>query len=138
MIEAYLSAAGITIKTESMEEEAWNEFIADPNNDWDFYMGYPSLNNTPVLLNDNVMKTWYNSPEKDALLEALSGQLAGSADYMATWDQLAEQMVDDCAVVVLGQSKLEWFMSEDLNFDYEGRLPFLWNAYWTNPADHAK
>jgi len=136
MIESYLKKAGINVKVSTMEMEAYEEHIASAANDWDFFMGYPSLNDTPVLLNDNVMQTYYLSAEKDALLSTLKTQIAGSDEYMATWNELASQMVDDCAIVILGQSKLEWFMNSDLYFDYDGRLPFLWNAYWGNPEAH--
>lgn len=138
MIESYMRNANINCKIEIMEDDAWVEYYSTATNDWDFYLGFTTLADSPSLLNDNYMKNWYNSEAKDALLAELCSQVTGSAGYLETWDKLATQIVDDCAVVVFAQSKLDWFLGEDLNFTYEGRLPYLYNAYWTNPEEHSK
>lgn len=138
MVDSYMRKAGINVEVKTMEDDAWVEFYSAASNDWDFYLGFPSLADSPSLLNDNYMKNWYNSAAKDALLTELCGQVTGSADYLQTWDKLATQIVDDCAVVIFAQSKLDWYLGEDLHFTYEGRLPYLYNAYWTNPQNHGK
>lgn len=136
MIGAYLDAAGISYEVVSKEETAYKEFIGDPNNDWDFYFWYPTLANTPTMLDNNLLYTNYNSAEKDALIEELRGMVVGSEEYVAKWNELANMMVDDCATAYLATSNLLWFKNQDLNLNYEGKTPYFYNTYWTNPEDH--
>ena len=136
MVDAYLKAAGINTEMTVMESNAYNEFRGDPNNDWDFYFGVPALNNTPVLLSDTIMKTDYKSDVKDQLLAELNKLPAGSAAYIAKWEELAKQMVDDCAVIAFGRPLSYSILNAEVQFD-NGRT-YYFNAYWENPADHTK
>lgn len=138
LICGYLDAAGIKYKINMMEQTAWEEFVANPENAWDIQYSYLSMANTPTMLNDNLMKVNYNSAQKDTLMAELNGMKAGSAEYIAKWHELAEQMVDDCATVFANQIVQTWWMNPDLNFDFDGLSPYIFNAYWTNPDEHAK
>ena len=136
--ESYFKAAGINVDIKMMESSAWGELRNDPTGDWLFIYTYPNINSSPTLLSDTLLKTDYNSPEKDALLAELQGMIAGSPEYMAKWYELAEQMVDDCAVIYIRNDGQNWTMHEDLMFDYAGRSAYFFNTYWKNPADHGK
>ncbi len=136
--DSYWKAAGINIEIIPMESSAWGEVRNDPAGDWQFVFTYPNINSSPTLLSDTLLKTDYNSAKKDQLLKELQGMVAGSAEYMAKWKELAAQMVDDCAVVYIRADGMNWCMHQDLMFDYAGRSAYFFNTYWKNPADHGK
>ena len=138
LIEAYLKEYDINIKINAMEQASYNDYVANHNNPWDIKVGYVTLGNSPTLMSDALINADYQGAEKNALLKEMSTLFAGSDEYMAKWDELVDVIVEDCAVVVFAQSGLNWFVAPDLNFDYEGRDVCLWNAYWSNPADHLK
>lgn len=138
LVEAYLKEYGINIEIHALEQAAYNDYVANHDNPWDFKMGYVTLGNSPTLMSDTLINADYQGAEKNALLAEMNTMFAGSDEYMAKWNELVDVIVDDCAVVVFAQSGLIWFRAPGLNFDYEGRDVCLWNAYWTNPADHLK
>lgn len=138
LICSYLDAVGIKYKVTTMESTAVGDFYKDKSNPFDMIFQYPSLNDTPTLLSDNVMNEYYKSAEKDALLAELRTMTVGSDEYKAKWYELAQQMVDDCASVFLAQSTLVWSMDDDLNVEYDGLNPYFFNTYWTNPEEHGK
>lgn len=138
LICSYLDAAGINYTAEVMESTAAGEFYKDPSNAWDMIFQYPSLNDSPTLLSDNLMQQYYNSPKKDALLAELQGMYAGSNEYIAKWHELADQMVDDCAVAYLAQATFVWSMNSDLHLNYDGLNTYFFNAYWEHPENHTK
>lgn len=138
LIENYLKNAGINIKINAMEQASYNDYVANHNNPWDFKVTYATLGNSPTLMSDTLVNTDYVSEKKQQLLAEMGQMFAGSDEYMTKWDELADVMVEDCAVVVFAQSGLIWFRAPGLNFDYEGRDVCLWNAYWTNPDEHLK
>ena len=121
-----------------MEQASYNDYVANHDNPWDFKITYATLGNSPTLMPDALVNTDYASEKKQALLTDMGKMFADTDEYMAKWDELADVMVDDCAVVVFAQSGLIWFRAPGLNFDYEGRDVCLWNAYWTNPDEHLK
>lgn len=137
-LTGYWKAAGINIVIETLESSAYTEYYSTPTNVWGLRYQWPSLNNSPTLLSDTIMKGTYSTPEKDALLAELQTMIAGTPEYQAKWQELAQQMVDDCAVIFMKQTKLTWWRNPDLVFDYDGLSPYLFNAYWTNPAEHTK
>ena len=136
--DSYWKAAGINVEIMPMESSAWGEVRNDPTGDWQFVFTYPNINSSPTLLSDTLLKTDYNSAEKDALLNELMKLKAGTPEYIAKWKELAAQMVDDCAVVYIRSDGMNWCMNGDLMFDYAGRSAYFFNTYWKNPADHGK
>ena len=80
----------------------------------------------------------YLGEEKDALLKELQGMVVGSEEYMNKWYELAQQMVDDCAVVFLHPVNVEWAFNSEFNLEYDGISTYLFNSYWTNPENHSK
>jgi hypothetical protein len=44
----------------------------------------------------------------------------------------------DCAVVFLHPVNVEWAFHSEFNLEYDGISTYLFNSYWTNPADHSK
>lgn len=138
LIEDYLKKAGINIKIHALEQAAYNDYVANHDNPWDFKVGYVTLGNSPTLMSDTLINADYQSAEKNALLAEMNTMFAGAPEYMEKWDELADVIVEDCAVVVFAQSGLIWFRAPGLNFDYEGRDVCLWNAYWTDPENHLK
>ena len=121
-----------------MESGAANEILGQPDGAWDIKFSYPTLPNTPALFSAAIISTDYNSAEKDALVKNFKGLLAGTKEYKDNWAKLAELMVDDAAIAFLGQTNHVWSMDPDLNLDYVGTTPYLFNTYWTNPAGHTK
>ena len=138
LLASYLDAAGINYKVTMMESGTVKEFYDDPNNAWDIYYTNPSTSNTPTLLSTTIIETNYNSAEKDALWKELQGMIYGSPEYLAKWEELADQIVDDCAVVFLHKNIMYWSFHPDLNLEYAGANPYFWNTYWDNPEEHTK
>ena len=138
LLAEYFTAAGINYETVQVESGSAAAFYADKSNAWDIYYTAPSLNNTPTLLSGTIMNDDYLGAEKDALLKELQGMVVGSEEYMNKWYELAEQMVDDCAVVFLHPTNVEWAFNGDFNLEYDGISTYLFNSYWTNPAQHGK
>ena len=64
---------------------------------------------------------------------------AGSAEYVAKWNELAELYVEDCAVPHLGWLYWTWTHDGDLVMDELAECPMydsFYNVYWTNPEEH--
>lgn len=138
LICSYLDAAGIKYKAEMLESEAKEELHNNTEGAWDIDLGYPSIASSPGLLSATIMDTNYQSAEKQALMDKLTGLMAGTDEYKQTWFELADQIVDDAAIAFLGQANLVWSMDPDFNLDFQGMNTYLFNSYWDNPADHPK
>jgi hypothetical protein len=138
LLASYFDAAGIKYEITMLESGATKDFYTDKNNAWDIYYTAPSLNNTPTLLSATIMNDDYLGAEKDALLKELQGMVVGSKEYMNKWYELAQQMVDDCAVVFLHPVNVEWAFNSEFNLEYDGISTYLFNSYWTNPENHSK
>lgn len=138
LLANYFDAAGINYEITMLESGATKDFYTDKNNAWDIYYTAPSLNNTPTLLSATIMNDDYLGEEKDALLKELQGMVVGSEEYMNKWYELAQQMVDDCAVVFLHPVNVEWAFHSEFNLEYDGISTYLFNSYWTNPENHGK
>ena len=138
LLANYFDAAGINYEITMLESGATKDFYTDKNNAWDIYYTAPSLNNTPTLLSATIMNDDYLGEEKDALLKELQGMVVGSEEYMNKWYELAQQMVDDCAVVFLHPVNVEWAFNSEFNLEYDGISTYLFNSYWTNPENHSK
>lgn len=138
LLASYFDAAGIKYEITMLESGATKDFYTDKNNAWDIYYTAPSLNNTPTLLSATIMNDDYLGAEKDALLKELQGMVVGSQEYMNKWHELAQQMVDDCAVVFLHPVNVEWAFNSEFNLEYDGISTYLFNSYWTNPENHGK
>ena len=138
LLANYFNAAGINYEITMLESGATKDFYTDKSNAWDIYYTAPSLNNTPTLLSATIMNDDYLGAEKDALLKELQGMVVGSKEYMDKWHELAQQMVDDCAVVFLHPVNVEWAFNSEFNLEYDGISTYLFNSYWTNPANHGK
>lgn len=136
-LSGYWKAAGINISIQTMESAAFTEHYNDKSSVWGLRYQWPSLNNSPTLLSNTIMTDTYSTPEKDELYAELCGMIAGSDEYMAKWEELAQQMVDDCAVIFMKQTSLTWWSNPELVFEYDGLSPYLFNAYWKNPAEHS-
>lgn len=135
-LSGYWKAAGINITIQTMESAAFTEYYSEKSNVWGLRYQWPSLNNSPTLLSGTIMTDTYSTPGKDKLYAELCAMIAGSDEYMAKWQELAQQMVDDCAVVFMKQTELTWWSNPDLVFEYDGLTPYIFNAYWKNPAEH--
>ena len=135
-LSGYWKAAGINITIQTMESAAFTEYYSEKSNVWGLRYQWPSLNNSPTLLSGTIMTDTYSTPGKDKLYAELCTMIAGSDEYMAKWQELAQQMVDDCAVVFMKQTELTWWSNPDLVFEYDGLTPYIFNAYWKNPAEH--
>lgn len=138
LLANYFDAAGINYEITMLESGATKDFYTDKSNAWDIYYTAPSLNNTPTLLSATIMNDDYLGAEKDALLKELQGMVVGSKEYMNKWYELAQQMVDDCAVVFLHPVNVEWAFNPEFNLEYDGISTYLFNSYWTNPENHSK
>ena len=138
LLASYFDAAGIKYEITMLESGATKDFYTDKSNAWDIYYTAPSLNNTPTLLSATIMNDDYLGAEKDALLKELQGMVVGSKEYMNKWYELAQQMVDDCAVVFLHPVNVEWAFNSEFNLEYDGISTYLFNSYWTNPENHSK
>ena len=138
LLANYFDAAGINYEITMLESGATKDFYTDKSNAWDIYYTAPSLNNTPTLLSATIMNDDYLGAEKDALLKELQGMVVGSQEYMNKWYELAQQMVDDCAVVFLHPVNVEWAFNSEFNLEYDGISTYLFNSYWTNPENHSK
>ena len=138
LLAEYFAAAGINYEVTMLESGATRDFYLDKSNPWDISYSAPSLNNTPTLLSGTIMNDDYKGAEKDALLKELQGMVVGSEEYMNKWYELANQMVDDCGIVFLHRVNVEWAFNADFNLEYDGISTYLFNSYWTNPAQHGK
>lgn len=137
LLKSYMDDAGINYELTTMETTTYSAFIGDPGNNWDFYYTWPNYAFTPMLLQDLLLVTNYKSAEKDALLDELSKLDEGSDEYIAKWQELAQQMVDDCATAHMGMIDWIWYHPAELyTNDAEGMVRFVYNAFWTDPENH--
>ncbi len=132
----YLTAAGINYEAKMLENEALQEIINDKQGAWDINFSYPSFSTSPGQLSSNIMSTNYNSAAKDKLVGELGKLYAGTEEYKAKWLELAQLMVDECAVAFLGQCNLVWSHDPDFHLEYDGMVTYLFNSYWENPSEH--
>lgn len=132
----YLDDADINYELTTMEQSVYNSFIGDPGNNWDFYFGWPNYGYTPIVLQDLLLKTNYKSEAKDALIAELEQLEEGSDEYVAKWQELAQQMVDDCATAHMGTIDWIWYHPAELHTNDEGLVRYVYNCFWEDPENH--
>ena len=134
----YLDNAGISYQLETMEVNTFNTFVGDPSNNWDIRFYWPTLAYTPTTQAIAVIETFYKSPAKDALLEEMVRMELDSEEYIAKWQELAQVIADDCAIVHMGTIDWFWYHPNTLHTNDEGMDHYLFNAYWDDPQNHSK
>lgn len=132
----YMDAAGIPYDVVMQEAGTWAEFTAEPSNAWDFKFRWPTLGDTPLNLGAEFMNTFDPSEEKASLIAEMNTQIAGSADYLANWEELSQVMADGCAAPFMGQMNWTWSHDGDFVVNDDGLHQFFYNSYWNNPEEH--
>lgn len=136
MLTGALENAGINYQVVMMDSTAAGEFIIDSNNNWDLKFDYQTGAMTPGSLSLEMTTMWYGSEKRDELVAKLQGLDTDSQEYMDTWHELHQLLVDDCTIVIFGFLDWYWCYREGLHVDYEGVHPYLFNAYWDDPSQH--
>ena len=136
MLTGALENAGINYEVVMMDGTAAGEFLIDSNNNWDLKFDYQTGAMTPGSLSLEMTTMWYGSEKRDELVAKLQGLETDSQEYMDTWHELHQLLVDDCTIVIFGFLDWYWCYREGLHVDYEGVHPYLFNAYWDDPSQH--
>lgn len=139
LLKSYLGDAGIPFEYVNMESTASTEFRSVADNNWDVDFMWHSFKDTPTMLGTDAVSTYWNNPEKDALLEKMKSEMILDSDeYMAAWEQIVDMWVEDCATAYMGQIDWYWYMAEDLECNEPGEptIRCWFNAYWKNPEEH--
>lgn len=136
MLTGALENAGINYQVVMMDGTAAGEFIIDSNNNWDLKFDYQTGAMTPGSLSLEMTTMWYGSEKRDELVAKLQKLDTDSQEYMDTWHELHQLLVDDCTIVIFGFLDWYWCYREGLHVDYEGVHPYLFNAYWDDPSQH--
>ena len=136
LLTGALENAGINYEVNMMDATAAGEFIIDSNNNWDLKFDYQTGAMTPGSLSLEMTTMWYGSEKRDELVAKLQGLDTDSQEYMDTWHELHQLLVDDCTIVIFGFLDWYWCYREGLHVDYEGVHPYLFNAYWDDPSQH--
>jgi len=136
LLTGYLENAGINYEVVMMDGTAAGEFLIDSNNNWDIKFDYQTGAMTPGSLSLEMTTMWYGSEKRDELVAKLQSLETESQEYMDTWHELHQLLVDDCTIVIFGFLDWYWCYREGLYVDYEGVHPYLFNAYWNDPSQH--
>ena len=136
MLTGALENAGINYQVVMMDGTAAGEFIIDSNNNWDLKFDYQTGAMTPGSLSLEMTTMWYGSEKRDELVAKLQKLDTDSQEYMDTWHELHQLLVDDCTIVIFGFLDWYWCYREGLHVDYEGVHPYVFNAYWDDPSQH--
>lgn len=133
----YLQEAKIPVqyKEASGTSLSWRK---KPDNHWDVYFYTAAFPNTPALIQDVILNTYWHSQQKDDIMTQMKLTKPGTQEYQALWLKLAQQWVDDCAVPFLGFESGTLYHKIGLhNNEDAGSLQRYWfNAYWDNPENH--
>lgn len=136
MLTGYLENAGINYQVNMMDSTAAGEFLIDPMKNWDLKFDYQTGAMTPGSLSLEMTTMWYESAKRDELVTKLQGLETDSQEYMDTWHELHQLLVDDCTIVIFGFLDWYWCYRQGLHVDYEGVHPYLFDAYWEDPSQH--
>lgn len=139
MYQNAFTDAGIPFEVVNQEGGTWAEFTGEASNNWDFKFRWPTLGDTPLAIGAEFINTFWVNEQKDAIVAELNKLPAGSAEYVAKWNELAELYVEDCAVPHLGWLYWTWTHDGDLVMDELAECPMydsFYNVYWTNPEEH--
>lgn len=136
MLIGALENAGINYEVVMMDATAAAEFYVDSKNNWDLKFDYQTGAMTPGSLSLEMTTMWYGSEKRDELVAKLQKMDSDSQEYMDTWHELHQLLVDDCTIVIFGFLDWYWCSREGLHVDYEGPHPYLFNAYWDDPSQH--
>ena len=138
LIRQYMERAGIPYEQQILESGANSEYTSELNNNWCFRISFPGMTYTPTATTNDFMAALYNSPERDAILAEMNKVTLGSDEYMKLWEDLANQMVDDCQAVNMGFLVWSWHHNGDLNINDSGTQRYFFNSYWNDPENHPK
>lgn len=138
LLAKYFDDAGINYNKVMMESTSFNNFIASNDNNWDFVLNSPLTGYTPATLHDMVIKQYWNSAERDRLLEKLQVTPINDPAYMETWQELGNLIVSECSTISLGSLISGWYHKPELHVEYEGAECYWYNTYWDNPQEHTK
>lgn len=138
MLSSYLENAGIPFTLETMEGSAYSEFTGSPDNLWDFYFTWTNYATTPTLVNIGFIENNYKSinGRKDTLLDQMYNLNPQSEEYLALWQELADEIVTDCCSAYMSMIDWYWFHAKDLVINDEGLVRYFFNTYWSNPEAH--
>lgn len=128
---------GINYKLTTLENISYNKFIGDPSNNWDFYFSWKETAYTPSLMEDWILDRNYKCEEKDVLLAEMRALDPTSDEYMAKWQELASLTADNAYIGYMSAIDWWWWHPETLVINNsEGMHRYMYNAYWTDPANH--
>ena len=80
----------------------------------------------------------FKSDVKDRLRAEMFQLNPNSAEYMAKWDELAEHIAEGCYFGYMSAIEWWWWHPETLNIQEEGVARYVYNNYWSDPANHTK
>ena len=134
--EDTLKSLGINAKIEYMDGGSVKAYALENDNPYDcIYFTYESKNAAPCQLSVTPRESYWGNAEKDRLFDEICKYPANSEESVALWQDLAQLWVDDCSVVNLYAFKSMYVINKDLVYGLEG-LPYFYNSYWVNPAEH--
>ena len=142
MLSDAMKEAGIPYEVVQMESNALSEFRGDPENNWDCFFTWGVTGLTPGLIQDSVIKNYWNNPEKEELRAQLLVTDCDSEEYLQIWEQIVDMWVEDCATVYMSAIDWWWWHPDTLHFNdaFDGNdvQRYMFNAYWEDPENHPK
>ncbi|MBR6271685.1 MAG: ABC transporter substrate-binding protein [Lachnospiraceae bacterium] len=139
MVGNYLDNAGIQYQPNAMEANAYNTFINDNGNNWDFYFTWYNSNYYPTDLDTNILDKHYGNPEKDKLLDEMRLLPYDSPEYMAKWEDLSKIFADDCAFGFMSRIQWYWWCPQSFHPNDEDSVQrLMYNCYWDDPENHTR
>ena len=136
MLSSYLDNAGINFELHTLELSAYDEYVGNTSNNWDFRFYWSTRSFTPTQMPNAFILNCYNNPEKDKLLAEMDLLDPESDEYIAKWNELAQMMVDDCSSVYIGYIQWFWYHLPTLHTNDEGYNRYFFNSYWEDPENH--
>ncbi len=136
MLADAMDKAGINYELISLEAATYTSYIKDPSNVWDFYFTWLGLPAYPSLMQDAIIKTNWESAERDRILAEMNQHLPETAEYKALAEELAQLIADECPVGFLSLIEWWWWCPTDLHVECDSVQQYVYNTWWENPEEH--
>ncbi|MBQ7246950.1 MAG: hypothetical protein IJS22_02530 [Lachnospiraceae bacterium] len=133
----YLDKAGINYQISAMEANAFQTFVNDDGNNWDYYFTWLNTGFYPSDMDTAITEKHYGNTEKDKLMEQMLMVDYDDPQYLEMWDSLSDMFVEDCAFGFM--SRINWFWWGPETFhanDDDSYQRTMVNAYWEDPQNH--
>lgn len=138
MLGDAMEKAGINYELVSLEAATYTSYIKDPANVWDLYFTWLGLPAYPSLIQDAIIKTNWDSAERDRILAEMNKNLPESEEYKQLFQELAQLIADECPVGVMSLINWWWWTPNTLHVECDSVQQYIYNTWWEDPENHSK